>query len=129
MFMDMPSNRRLRLKDWFAERSIPEAEKSYISQLINGKSSFGEKAARRLEQSYGMTTGYLDSKTQPLPQVSENKESLSDHEKELLQAYRGLKLQKHRYQVIGIIKDLLDSESVQHIKSGDYSAPRKDKAA
>jgi SOS-response transcriptional repressor LexA len=54
-------NRRARLREWFANRSFPEKEKSYISQLINGKASFGEKAARRLERDYGMGADYLDS--------------------------------------------------------------------
>lgn len=52
--------RRLRLAEWFENRSIPNDEKSYISQLINGKASFGEKAARRLESTYGMGLAYLD---------------------------------------------------------------------
>jgi phage repressor protein C with HTH and peptisase S24 domain len=58
--MDMAEVRRRRLSEWFSRNAIPEKEKSYISQLINGHSSFGEKAARRLEKSYGMGDGYLD---------------------------------------------------------------------
>lgn len=60
-FMNKTETRRSRLRDWFASRSLPEKEKSYLSQLINGKASFGEKAARRLERDYGMADGYLDS--------------------------------------------------------------------
>lgn len=52
--------RRARLREWFATRSLPEKEKSYISQLMGGKASFGEKAARRLERDYGMGEGFLD---------------------------------------------------------------------
>jgi phage repressor protein C with HTH and peptisase S24 domain len=52
--------RRQNLKTWFANRSIPTAEKSYISQLMSATASFGEKAARRLEQTYEMGAGYLD---------------------------------------------------------------------
>lgn len=52
--------RRTRLRQWFENRSIPSKEKSFISQLITGKSSFGEKAARRLENDYGMGERYLD---------------------------------------------------------------------
>ncbi|AKP34689.1 LexA family protein [Yersinia aleksiciae] len=60
--MDIKDIRRLRLKEWFADKSLPEKEKSYLSQLITGKStSFGEKAARRLESTYGMPVGHLDS--------------------------------------------------------------------
>ncbi|MEL5468218.1 S24 family peptidase [Serratia nevei] len=57
----MKENRRERLKAWFSEKTIPAKEKSYLSQLMTGKASFGEKAARRLEQSYGMPSGFLDS--------------------------------------------------------------------
>ncbi|MEL5618494.1 S24 family peptidase [Serratia nevei] len=56
----MKENRRERLKAWFSEKTIPAKEKSYLSQLMTGKASFGEKAARRLEQSYGMPSGFLD---------------------------------------------------------------------
>lgn len=58
--MNISDNRRIKLKEWFSARSIPEGEKSYISQLINGKASFGEKAARRLEATYGMPAKFLD---------------------------------------------------------------------
>lgn len=58
--MDIQDIRRSRLSEWFSTRSIPEREKSYISQLINRKASFGERAARRLERDYGMGSGYLD---------------------------------------------------------------------
>lgn len=58
--MDIEDIRRARLADWFKDRSIPPKEKSYISQLVNKKSPFGEKAARRLEDQYGMGERYLD---------------------------------------------------------------------
>jgi phage repressor protein C with HTH and peptisase S24 domain len=58
--MDKATIRRLQLRAWFEHRTLPEKEKSYLSQLINGKSSFGEKAARRIELDYGMNPGYLD---------------------------------------------------------------------
>lgn len=60
--MDTPlvSTRRARLREFFKNRGIPPKEKSYISQLMSGKSSFGERAARRLERDYGMGSGYLD---------------------------------------------------------------------
>jgi len=59
--MDIANTRRSRLRLWFSDKSIPESEKSYISQLINGKASFGEKAARRLEKTYKMPDKYLDN--------------------------------------------------------------------
>lgn len=60
MRMDTDEIRRMRLRQWFEKRSIPPKEKSFISQLLTGKSSFGEKAARRLEVDYGMGDRYLD---------------------------------------------------------------------
>lgn len=59
--MGTKENRIARLREWFAERSIPPEEKSYFSQLLSGTASFGEKAARRLEESYGMPAMYLDT--------------------------------------------------------------------
>lgn len=59
--MNLTDNRRKNLKRWFSDNSVPAHEKSYISQLISGKASFGEKAARRLEDTYGMGSGYLDA--------------------------------------------------------------------
>ena len=41
-------------------RKRPQQEKSLISQLINGQTSFGEKLARRMEGTYHMPPGYLD---------------------------------------------------------------------
>ncbi|MCS6455967.1 S24 family peptidase [Burkholderia thailandensis] len=58
--MDIATTRRQRLKAWFANRTLPEREKSYLSQLMSGKASFGERAARRLERDYGMVSGHLD---------------------------------------------------------------------
>ncbi|CAI1514849.1 transcriptional repressor DicA [Serratia quinivorans] len=57
--MDIREIRRQRLKEWFSDKPLPKREMSYISQLINGKSSFGEKAASRIENEYGMPSGYL----------------------------------------------------------------------
>ncbi|GHA66006.1 repressor [Formosimonas limnophila] len=56
--------RRQRLKEWFSEKAVPADEKSFVSQLISGKSSFGEKAARRLEEKFGMPNGHLANPTQ-----------------------------------------------------------------
>ncbi len=58
--MNITDNRRMRLKAWFSNKTLPTNEKSYLSQLMGGKASFGEKAARRIEASYGMPSGYLD---------------------------------------------------------------------
>ena len=56
--MEIKDYRRLNLKKWFSTRAIPPEEKSYLSQLMTGRGSFGERAARRLEQTYGMDVGY-----------------------------------------------------------------------
>ncbi|MEG0230634.1 MAG: hypothetical protein RR970_00875 [Hafnia sp.] len=76
--MDMKDIRRQRLREWFSNHSIPEKEKSYISQLINGKASFGEKAARRLEGAYGMPVNFLDStdnsEDKPLPRQLDSRQ-------------------------------------------------------
>lgn len=54
------------LKEWFKNRTLPVKDKSLISQLMSGKSSFGEKVSRRLEEEYGMGHGYLDSAKRPI---------------------------------------------------------------
>lgn len=58
--MDIKEIRKKRLAEWFENRPIPREESSYISQLIKGRASFGEKAARRLESTYDMPQQYLD---------------------------------------------------------------------
>lgn len=60
--MEIAEIRRNRLRLWFADRTLPEKEKSYLSQLMTGKASFGERAARRLERDYGMGVGFLDER-------------------------------------------------------------------
>ncbi|MFK3708670.1 LexA family protein [Klebsiella sp. NPDC088457] len=57
--MDIKETRRKRLQEWFENRTLPAKDKSYISQIITGKSSLGEKGAARLEREYGMPVGYL----------------------------------------------------------------------
>lgn len=53
-------NRRAQLKKFFENRTLPVKEKSYLSQLIGGTGSFGAKAARRLEKTYGMGEYFLE---------------------------------------------------------------------
>lgn len=82
--------RSKRLAAWFAERTLPEKEKSYLSQLINGKTSFGERAARRLERDYNMPPGYLDADEEQhgdMPSVLSS--MLSADEVELIKCFRG----------------------------------------
>lgn len=59
--MDIYDVRRLRLKTWLDGRKLPPREKSYFHQLLNGTSSFGERAARRIEAEYDLGNGYLDA--------------------------------------------------------------------
>ncbi|HGP2816252.1 TPA: hypothetical protein ACLGW6_004533 [Salmonella enterica] len=95
--MNKTDIRRNRLKDWFTERTLPAREKSYLSQLITGRASFGERAARRLESEYGMPDNYLDTpyceedKTPKLGfainksvQYTTSKKTLNEQEQELL---------------------------------------------
>lgn len=85
--MEKKEIRRLRLKEWFGDKPIPEREKSYLSQLMGGKASFGERAARRLESEYGMPAGYLDMDFDgitPMPRV------LNEQEERLLNLFERL---------------------------------------
>lgn len=91
--MKISDIRREKLRAWFADRSVPEREKSYISQLMTGKCSFGEKAARRLESDLGMPDLYLDSReTLALMQDRASYKSkgcdMSFEEQALLKGYR-----------------------------------------
>lgn len=73
MNTDIKPIRQQRLKEWFSERPIPREESSYISQLINGRSAFGHRTARRLENDYGMPKGFLDepfNDESPSPQMA-----------------------------------------------------------
>lgn len=74
--MEIKENRRAKLIEWFSARSIPPKEKSYISQLMGGVASFGERAARRLERDYGMGDGYLDgSQDAAIPSLAIDEDS------------------------------------------------------
>jgi hypothetical protein len=59
----MQEIRRQNLRRWLEAHSTPAKERSYFSQLLAGKASFGEKAARRLEKDYAMGEGFLDTPT------------------------------------------------------------------
>lgn len=64
--------RAKNLKQWFLNKTVPPKEKSYISQLMNGKASFGEKSARRLEYDYGMPQFYLDKNNTDIDILNNN---------------------------------------------------------
>lgn len=59
--------RRERLRIALAGRQIKEEDRSYISQLLSGTASFGEKAARRLERDYLLPAMSLD---EPFEQIN-----------------------------------------------------------
>lgn len=86
-------NRRDNLRHWFASKTLPEKEKSYLSQLINGKASFGEKAARRIERDYGMPAGHLDTS----PQFSEPDQTQKNFNKKYPRVVGTAKMGDHGY--------------------------------
>jgi hypothetical protein len=54
------ATRRERLRLALTGRQIKAEDQSYVSQLLSGKASFGEKAARRLERHYLLPAMSLD---------------------------------------------------------------------
>ncbi|PAU12027.1 hypothetical protein BTQ04_18930 [Escherichia coli] len=86
--METKEIRRLRLKEWFKDRTLPPKEKSYLSQLMSGKATFGEKAARRIEQTYGMPGGYLDIEPEDIAESPSSRSiALTPNQLELLQIF------------------------------------------
>lgn len=57
--------RRERLRAALAGRQIKTEDQSYVSQLLSGTASFGEKAARRLERDYLLPPMSLDQPFEP----------------------------------------------------------------
>ncbi|HHL0960308.1 TPA: hypothetical protein ACQVH3_005095 [Serratia marcescens] len=90
--MDISENRRQRLKEWFAGKTLPTKEKSYLSQLLTGKASFGERAARRIERDYGMPGGFLDAASHATDSLFINREQtqLTERQKELIYIFESL---------------------------------------
>lgn len=58
--MNIKEIRQINLRHWVAMHGTPPKEKSFFSQLLGGTSSFGERAARRIEATYKMGNMYLD---------------------------------------------------------------------
>ena len=62
--------RRCRLHCYLRQRDMAAADlarriarsPSHVSDLLNGRKSFGERAARHIEQSLALPSGYLDSR-------------------------------------------------------------------
>lgn len=59
--MELKDIRQQRLKEWFADKKLPQKDASFISQVVRGGKFIGEKAARRLERDHGMPSLYLDT--------------------------------------------------------------------
>jgi hypothetical protein len=65
--------RRRRLKAYMQRLQMPAVElcrridrlPSHVSDLLNGRKSFGEKAARHIEHGLALPEGYLDSMDHP----------------------------------------------------------------
>lgn len=72
-------NRRRNLKKWFEHQEIPSSDKSFISQLINGKASFGETAARNLEQKFSMPELFLDLNENAFVDIDDSEQIKTTH--------------------------------------------------
>lgn len=72
--MDVLEIRKARLRIAFPKGKLPAKEKNYFAQLMRGASTFGEKAARRIETEYGLPKFWLD---QPL---TEEESANTEHE-------------------------------------------------
>ncbi|MDC9614923.1 hypothetical protein PSI19_13835 [Xenorhabdus khoisanae] len=88
--MTIKNIRQQRLRTWFSDKTLPEKEKSYLSQLMNGKASFGEKAARRLEKDYHMPEGYLDTGANDADIIDPLQVTLTPRQKILLELFEEL---------------------------------------
>lgn len=73
--MNATEIRRQRLRELLSERFADNAsdlaravkkQQSYISELLKGKRSFGERVARDIERKVGVTPGWLDYRPQRL---------------------------------------------------------------
>ena len=115
---DIQDIRRARLVKWLETHSTPQREKSLFSQLKTPGNSFGEKVARRLEQTYGMGTGYLDSDDNFKPPISEGFPPLSPESKMLIGLVErvdglGAPMRKLFVQMAGIL-EVAEALSARH---------------
>ncbi len=76
---NMASIRAQNLKIWTDRNGVPAKEKSYFSQLTTGAASFGEKAARRIEDDYNMGAGYLDTPISGNKEDTKTIENINPH--------------------------------------------------
>lgn len=91
-----------------------EVDPTYVSQLLTGHRSFGEKAARRMEQRCGWPAGYLDDADADERPTSV---SLSAQQAELLRTWQHL-TDKQRAALLEQIQAEAASniEIAQHLK-------------
>ncbi|QIU87855.1 hypothetical protein [Yokenella regensburgei] len=119
--MDTKEIRRQRLAEWFSDKTLPEKEKSYLSQLINGKSSFGERAARRIERDYSMPTGFLDSS--PIDGETKAPRVFDPRHEELLDLFDSLAEWEKEQHLINLRNQVssIDTELRQRLKTKSKS--------
>ena len=79
--------------EFVRKRSRPDADKAidatYISQILNGHRSFGEKAAANMERRAGLPAGYFDSEDD-MPPVAVSPSPLTPRQEALLGLFSGL---------------------------------------
>lgn len=119
--MNKAEIRRKQLKKWF-KNGMPVKDKSYFSQLINGKASFGEKAASRIEAEYGMPYGYLDDEEATPPASSDDWPFLS-----IKQELWGSLSEREKGTVEGYLKKMIEELLVDKNALDGFleSPPRK----
>lgn len=69
----MKETRLRRLREYMESRKLSVSDlvartgksQPYLSDLLRGEKSFGEKTARALEESLGLSSGYLDADDAP----------------------------------------------------------------
>lgn len=76
---------------------------SYLSQLINGHRPFGEKSARKIEQTCGLSTNYFDSDQTDESHTSQKSFDMSDR----LQVLHRIAQQLPDYALDEVIRDAL----------------------
>lgn len=136
--------RRANLRRWMEENHIRPTDvadrmgvgRSYVSLLF--KRSFGENAARAMEQSLGMPDGYLDSDTHA-PEFTEDWSTIDDLRSGMSGAIRRTDLEvgesggivevARRVPPISISRDLLASRGVRALSNLAFVVQRGDAMA
>lgn len=116
--MEASDIRRERLRNWIAEQfdgriaslcryyDLPPSMASYISQLLSGTRSFGERAARNLERKCRRPVGWLDAADEdhgqglPINYDLKRCARLPVEDRELIEAFIGFVLQRHESRML-----------------------------